>query len=186
MARQKWIYHISTGIAVGILLAGCTGFKDASPKNFTGALNTYYGNHDDCLFQSSIHFPYEASTASSEKDSRIKSLDALEGAGLMKSLEDRDIHIKRFELTTYGQRVPPRFCYGHRVVTSIDGFTPAAAVDGMKAMQVNYHYKMMDIPGWADSDQIRKAFPDFAKATSADAQGQTTVVLTQNGWRVPE
>ena len=71
MARQKWIYHISTGIAVGILLAGCSGFKDASPKNFTGALNAYYGNHDDCLFQSSIHFPYEASTAGSEKDSKI-------------------------------------------------------------------------------------------------------------------
>jgi hypothetical protein len=186
MARQKWLYHISTGIAVGIVLAGCTGFKDPSPKNFTGALNTYYGNHDDCLFQSKLQFPYEASTAPSEKDPKIKSLDALEGAGLLKSLEDRDIHVKRYALTTYGQRVPPRFCYGHRVVTSIDGFTPAAAVDGMKAMQVNYHYKMMDIPGWADSDQMRKAFPDYAKASSPDAQGQTTVVLTQNGWRVPE
>jgi len=42
MARQKWLYHISTGIAVGIALAGCTGFKDPSPKNFTGALNAYY------------------------------------------------------------------------------------------------------------------------------------------------
>ena len=98
-------------------------------------------------------------------------------AGLLKSLEDRDIHVKRYELTTYGQRVPPRFCYGHRVVTSIDSFTPPAAVDGMQPTQVNYHYKMMDIPGWADSDQMRKAFPAFAKATSADAQGQTTVVL---------
>ena len=186
MARQKWLYHISTGIAVGILLAGCTGFKDPSPKNFTGALNAYYGNHDDCLFSSGIRFPYEASTTGADADPRKKSLDALADAGLLKSLEDRDIHVKRYSLTPYGSRVPPRFCYGHRVVTSIDGFTPAAAVDGMKAMQVNYHYKMMDIPGWADSDQMRKAFPDYAKASSPDAQGQTTVVLTQNGWRVPE
>jgi hypothetical protein len=186
MARQKWIYRIGTGLALGLALAGCTGFKDPSAKNFTGALNAYYSNHDDCLFSSGLHFPYEASTASNDKDSKIKPLDALEGAGLLKSLEDRDIHIKRFELTTFGKRVPPRFCYGHRVVTSIDGFTPAAPVDGMKAMQVNYHYKMMDIPGWADSNQMRKAFPDFAQASSPDAHGQTTVVLTQNGWRVPE
>src|SRR3984957_8327395 len=180
MARQKWLYHISTGIALGIVLAGCTGFKDPSPENFTGALNAYYGNHDDCLFQSSLQFPYEASTA--EKDSKIKSLDALEAAGLLKSLEDKDIHVKRYELTTYGKRVPPRFCYGHRVVTSIDSFTPPAMVDGQSTSQVSYHYKMMDIPGWADSDAMRKAFPALAKAASPDAQGQTKVVLSQSGW----
>ena len=106
--------------------------------------------------------------------------------GLLKSLEDRDIHVKRYELTTYGKRVPPRFCYGHRVVTSIDSFTPPAAVNGQQTTKVNYHYKMMDVPGWADSDAIRKAFPAFAKATSGDAQDQATLVLTMNGWRVPE
>jgi hypothetical protein len=71
------------------------------------------------------------------------------------------------------------------VITSIDGFTPPAAVDGQQTTKVDYHYKMMDVPGWADSDGIRKAFPVFAKATSGDAQGQTTLVLTMNGWRVP-
>jgi hypothetical protein len=186
MASERWIYRIGVGLALWLGVAGCTGFKDANAKNFTGALNAYFSNHDDCLFPSSLRFPYEASTAGTDRDPKIKSLDALESAGLLKSLEDRDIHVKRYELTTFGQRVPPRFCYGHRVVTSIDGFTPAAAVEGMKAMQVSYHYKMMDVPGWAESAQIAKTFPEFAKATSPDAQGQTTVVLTQNGWRVPE
>jgi hypothetical protein len=181
MARPQWMY--GTGLALGLLVAGCNGFKAESPRNFTAALNTYYSNHDDCLFSSSLRFPYEVST--SEKGSKLKSLDALETAGLLRSLEDRDIHVKRYELTTYGQRVPPRFCYGHRVVTTIDGTAPVAPVDGMKAVQVTYHYKMMDVPGWADSDPMRKAFPAFAKATSPDAQDQTTVVLTQVGWRVP-
>jgi hypothetical protein len=72
------------------------------------------------------------------------------------------------------------------VVTSIDSFTPPAAVDGQQTTQVSYHYKMRDVPGWADSDAMRKAFPALAKATAPDAQGQTTVVLTMNGWRVPE
>jgi hypothetical protein len=183
MARPQWIY--SAALVFGLALAGCEGFKAETPKNFTAAINAYYSNHDDCLFQTALRFPYEASTSPSEKDSKLKSLDALEAAGLLRSLEDRDIHVKRYEQTTFGKRVSPAFCYGHRVVTNIDSSTPVAPVDGMKAIQVNYHYKMMDVPGWADSDQIRKAFPAFAKATSSDAQGQNTVVLTQVGWRVP-
>jgi hypothetical protein len=186
MARQKWIYRTGAGLALGLMLTGCSGFKNANAKNFTGALNTYYGNHDDCLFASSLRFPYEASTIGTEKDPNMKGLDALEAAGLLKSLEDRDIHVKRYELTTYGKRVPPRFCYGHRVVTSIDGFTPPAVVDGQQTSQVTYRYKMMDVPGWADSDSVRKAFPAFAKSTAADAQGHATLVLAQSGWHVPE
>jgi hypothetical protein len=185
MARQKWMYRAGTALTLGLVLAGCNGFKTANAKNFTQTLNFYYGNNDDCLFPSAIRFPYEASTASGDKDPRQPGLDALAAAGLLKSLEDRDIHVKRYELTTYGQRIPPRFCYGHRVVTSIDGFTPPAAVDGQQTTKVDYHYKMMDVPGWSDSDAIRKAFPAFAKATSGNAQDQATLVLTVNGWRFP-
>ncbi len=186
MARQKWIYRATSALTLGLLLAGCNGIKEPNAKNFTRELNIYYGNHDDCLFPSAIRFPYEASTNNGDTDPRKKGLDALADAGLLKSLEDRDIHVKRYELTTYGKRVPPRFCYGHRVVTSIDGFTPPATVNGQQTTQVTYHYKMMDVPGWANSDEIRKAFPAFAKATSGDAQDRATLMLTINGWRVPE
>jgi hypothetical protein len=51
---------------------------------------------------------------------------------------------------------------------------------------VDYHYKMMDVPGWADSDQIRKTFPAFANATSGNPEDHATLVLTVNGWRIPE
>ncbi|MGC2401590.1 MAG: hypothetical protein WA510_17470 [Acidobacteriaceae bacterium] len=183
MARPQWIYGVA--FVLGLALTGCEGFKAETPKNFTAAINAYYSKHDDCLYQTSLRFPYEASTSSSEKDPNLNGLNALEAAGLLRSLEDRDIHVKRYEQTTFGKRMSPAFCYGHRVVTSIDSSTPAPPQDRMKAIQVTYHYKMMDVPGWADSDQIRKAFPAFAKATSSDAQGKATVVLTQVGWRVP-
>ena len=186
MARQKWIDRTGAALALGLILAGCNEFKKPTAKNFTGALNTYFSNHDDCLFPSALRFPYEASTSATDVDKNKAGLDALTTAGLLKSLEDKDIHVKRYELTTFGKRVPPRFCYGHREVTSIDSFTPPATVDGLPTTQVSYHYKMREVPGWADSDSIRKAFPAFAKATAPDAQGQTKVVLTMNGWRVPE
>jgi hypothetical protein len=186
MARQRWIYRTGITLSLGFLVAGCNGFKAPTPKNFTGALNAYYGNNDDCLFPSAIRFPYEASTTTGDTDPRKKGLDALADAGLLRSLEDRDIHVKRYELTTFGKRVPPRFCYGHRVVTSIDNFTPPATVNGQQTTKVDYHYKMMDVPSWTDSDKIRAAFPAFAKATGGDAKDQATLVLTMNGWRVPE
>jgi len=186
MARRGWIGSAATALALGLLLAGCNGFKAATPKNFTRALNAYYSNNDDCLFPGALRFPYEASTAGNDTDPNKKALDALTDAGLLKSLEDRDIHVKRYALTAYGSRVAPRFCYGHRVVTSIDSFTPPATANGQQASQVNYHYKMMDVPGWADSDKIRQVFPAFAKSTSGNAQDHATLVLTMNGWRVPE
>ena len=186
MVRPPTIYRATTVLALGLLLAACNGFKTANAKNFDTTLNYYYSNHDDCLFPSAIQFPYEASTVSGDMDSHKKALDALADAGLLRSLEDRDIHVKRYELTTFGKRIPPRFCYGHRVVTSIDSFTPPAAVSGQQTTQVSYHYRMMDVPAWTDSDEIRKAFPAFAKSTAGDAQDQATLVLTQNGWRVPE
>jgi hypothetical protein len=186
LAHQLRDYSKGGALALALVLAGCNGFKAATPKNFTRALNFYYGNHDDCLFPSAIRFPYEASTVSGDTDKNKTGLDALTAAGLLKSLEDRDIHVKRYAVTPYGSHVPARFCYGHRVVTTIDGSTPPAVVNGQTVSQVDYHYKMMDVPAWADSDQIRKAFPAFAKETVGNPQDRATLVLTVNGWRVPE
>lgn len=173
-------------LAAVFVLTGCEGYKKANQKNFLSALNYYFSHNDDCLFPSALRFPYEASTAAGDADPHKKGLDALTAAGLLKSLEDRDIHVKRYEQTPYGSHVPPRFCYGHRVVSSIDSFTPPATANGQQTSEVSYHFKMMDVPGWADSDQIRQAFPVFAQETSGNAQGKTTLVLTVNGWRVPE
>jgi hypothetical protein len=186
LANQLRIYRAAASLGLVLVLAGCNGFKKANTKNFTTALNYYFSHNDDCLFPSAIHFPYEASTSTTDVNPRKKGLDALTAAGLLKSLEDRDIHVKRYEMTPYGSHVPPRFCYGHRVVTTIDNFTPPTVVNGQQTSQVDYHYKMMDVPGWADSDQIRKAFPTFAQETTGSPQGKTTLVLTVNGWRVPE
>ena len=36
MARQKPIDRIATVLALGLILAGCNGFKKPTPKNFTG------------------------------------------------------------------------------------------------------------------------------------------------------
>ena len=66
MARQRWIDRTASAFALGLILTGCSDFKKPTPKNFTGALNTYFSNHDDCLFPSALRFPYEASTTGTD------------------------------------------------------------------------------------------------------------------------
>src|ERR1700761_8390180 len=118
-------------------MAGCNGFKKPNSQNFTAALNYSFSHSDRCLFPSPIRFPYEISTAKTDSTSdNRKGLDVLKAAGLLKSLEDRDIHVIRYEQTTYGNRVPPRFCYGHREVTSIDGWTPPVTANGEHTTEV--------------------------------------------------
>jgi hypothetical protein len=182
MNRRKAIPFVATGVVLISLLVACSGYKAANQKNFSGALNTYYLNHEECLYPSALRFPYETDTKE-----KTPGLDALTGAGLLERTEEKNIHVKRFSLTNYGRtRVTPRFCYGHREVTSIDSFTPPTTVNGQQTTQVQYHYKLVDLPGWANSDQMRAAFPALAKASGDQVQDTAKLVLTPNGWRVPE
>ncbi len=34
MARQQWIDRTGTALALGLMLAGCSGFKDANAEEF--------------------------------------------------------------------------------------------------------------------------------------------------------
>ena len=170
--------------ALLLLSAGCSSNKTPNAKNFTKALNTYYFNHDDCLYPTALRFPYEASTADSTGNS--KGLDALTKAGLLEMTEEKALKVKRYALTPAGTKATARFCYGHREVTSIDGFTPPHTIDGRPGSEVQYRYHMMDVPIWAQTAEVQKAFPKMAEATTTGTDGKTTVVLTLAGWQVPD
>jgi hypothetical protein len=186
MVRSKWVSRAAGGLTLALSLTACNSYKAASPENFTRAINAYYAENDDCLYPSALHFPYEVQ-AHELSPGQVKALDALTTAGLLKRGEEKDIQVKRYSLTPYGSsRVTGRFCYGHRQVTSIDSSTPPATVNGQQTTQVTYHYKMMDLPGWAQSDDMRATFPALAKDTADQPQDTVRLVLTVNGWRVPE
>ncbi len=176
-------------MAAGTLLLGVAGCKSSkkqpNDKNFTNALNAYYANHNDCLYAQALKFPYEV-PSTEKSDKGPKAMDALTAAGLLTRDEDKSIKVKRYALTPIGTRATPRFCYGHREVTQIDGFTEPATVDGHLQSAVSYHYKMLDVPVWANTDQMKKAFPQLATALSDQAQGKTTLMRTLDDWEVPE
>jgi hypothetical protein len=115
-----------------------------------------------------------------------KQLDALAAEQLLSVEQERQLHVSRYTTTDAGARVAPRFCYGHRIVSSIDSFTPPAQANGFPETQVTYHYTLQDVPVWAKSDAMRAAFPAMALATSGNASDKATLAGTMAGWQVPD
>jgi len=166
---------------VFLSLAGCHSKTAATPENFTLGLNKYFAEHADCLFPHGLTYPYE--TTDPEK---TRQMNALVASQLLTVHQAVQIHESRYTVTTTGARVAPRFCFGHRVVASIDSSTPPTAVNGMLQTQVLYHYTIEDVPVWAKTDQMRAAFPAMMHAISGDASDKATLGKTMVDWQVVE
>ncbi len=162
---------------------GCKTRASATPENFTKALNAYYLERRECLFPDAPRFPFE--TGDPEK---TKQMDSLVKAQLLTvSREMGGLHASRYTPTDTGVRAVPRFCYGHRAVSGIDGFTPPAnAANGLPETQVTYRYEIKDVPIWARTPEVQAAFPDMAKAVTTVSVAKATLAGTTAGWQVPD
>src|SRR6185437_7449488 len=114
------------------------------------------GKRLDCLFPPEQRFPYVSSSAAEEKK-----LDVLVKEQLL--TVKREQQIGRYEETPYGASQAPRFCYGERQVISVDSWTPLKPVDGFNQTTVTYHFSMANVPVWAKSEDMKKAFPEMAQ-----------------------
>jgi hypothetical protein len=171
-----------TAVVLLITLAttGCTSKSSATPENFTIGLNKYFGEHPDCLL-ANVRFPFETSDRK-----QTAQMDSLVKAHLLDRTQEASIHVSRYLPSDTGARFAPRFCYGHREVTSIDSSTPPAVVDGFKQTDVTFHYVMKEVPVWAKTSDILAAFPEMALATSGNASGKAKLAQTAVGWQVPD
>jgi len=171
----------ATILAFVALASGCnTGKSAPTPANFTHAINNHFLDHPDCLF-SDTRFPFETSDPAKTKqmDSLVKSL-------LLDKSVESSIHVSRYTVAPAGTRYAPRFCYGHREVTSIDSFTPIAINDGFKETTVSYSYTMKEVPVWAISHDVHAAFPEMARATTGQVTAKATLAQTPVGWQIPD
>lgn len=171
---------IVTAIAILFVTSGCNSKTKPTNENFTEALNHYFSEHSDCLL-SNTRFPYETSDPA-----EIKKFNSLVKAQLLEVHDEPAIHVSRFTVSDVGTRYAPRFCYGHRVVTSIDSSTPPTPVNGFPQTQVTYHYSMQDVPIWAKTPEVQLAFPKMASDTSGQASDHSPLAQTLAGWQVPD
>jgi hypothetical protein len=181
--RILTLRNASVGFVSLVLMltcGGCNSKTKPTPENFTAALNTWFGEHPDCLL-SNTRFPYETSDPA-----EVKQLTSLVTAQLLEVHQESGIHVSRFTVSTAGTRYAPRFCYGHRTVSSIDSSTPPATVNGFPQTQVTYHYTMQDVPIWAKTPEVQSAYPKLATALSGQASDHASLAQTMAGWQVPE
>jgi hypothetical protein len=160
--------------------AGCHSKSAPTSENFIQGLNKHFVDHPECLL-ANVTFPYE--TTDRKETERM---DSLVQSKLLDKAEEMSIHASRYTVTTVGTRYAPRFCYGHRVVNTIDHFTPPAPANGFTETQVTYHYSMIEVPVWARSAAVLKAFPAMAQVISGEATGVATLAQTPVGWQVPD
>ena len=167
--------------ALLLATAGCNSKTAATPENFIAGLNAHFLDHPECLFADSPRFPYETTDPI-----KTKQMNSLVKDRLLTVDEELDLHASRYTPTPAGDRVAPRFCYGHRLVSGIDSFTPPIQANGFPETQVVYRYTMEEVPVWAKSANILAAFPEAAQTLSGTVEGKATLAVTMAGWQVPD
>ena len=176
--------------------AGCRKTNFVDKMAFKSAINNYYTGHQDCLWSSPVKFPVQADTSNYEQ---TKGYDALTDAGFLvrkaaekkrfligsKQVTDYDVSDKGRTNWTPDQTQPGygNFCFGHREVTTIDGFSPADVSDATQ-YSVSYHYDVASVPGWASTVEMKTAFPKVAIDTSGQQTAVANLVKSDSGWQV--
>jgi hypothetical protein len=179
-----------------LLAGGCRQANIVDNTSFKSAINNYYSARTVCLWTSPVKFPVQADTSN---DEQTKGFDALTDAGLLqrasaekkrfligsKQVNNYDLSDKGRSTWTADQTQPGygNFCYGHREVTSIDGFRPSADSNATQ-YAVNYHYDATGVPDWAKTTEMKTAFPTLASDLSGQQTATANVTKTDSGLQV--
>ena len=161
---------------------------------YKAAINDHFKAFPACIWHEPKKFPVQAATSD---DAKTEGYDALTQAGLLtRTTAEKKIliiskQVNNYDLSDTGRSAwtpdtaQPgygNFCYGNREVTSIDNSTPGTNGSGAKTVAVSYRYKIANVPAWANSAEIKTAYPDLATALSSNASDTATLVMTGDRW----
>lgn len=179
-----------------LMVGGCRKTNIINKEEFKSAINDYYNTRQECVWPEAVKFPVQADTSN---DRQTKGFDALTDAGLLvrssaekkrfligsKQVNNYDLSGKGRSTWTPDQTQPGygNFCFGHRAVTTVDSYTPADNPDATQ-YTVAYHDDVASVPDWANSTEMKTAFPKIAADTSGQQTATATLVKSTNGWQV--
>ena len=69
----------------------------------------------------------------------------------------------------------PQLCYGTKQVVDVLNFTDPVPIAGVKASNVKFTYKLVNIAPWVDSPSLKARANDTS-------EGSEDMILTNNGW----
>jgi hypothetical protein len=191
--NRTWSCALVLGLLT--LIAIACNKADDTDLNYRVAINDHFKTFPVCIWPQAKKFPVQAATSD---DSKTEGYDALTQQGLLarttaekKVLIIASKQVNNYDLSEKGRTswTPDssqpgygNFCYGNREVTSIDNSTIGTNATGAKTVEVSYHYRIGNLAGWANSQQMRTAYPSIDSALSANPSDRATLVMTGDHW----
>jgi hypothetical protein len=184
-------------LVLGIFALVTTGCNNGSNTDlsYKAAINDHFKAFPVCIWSQSKKFPVQAATAD---DSKTEGYDALTQEGLLTrtTAEKKVLIIASKQVNNYdlpdkgrGTWTPDssqpgygNFCYGNREVTSIDSSTLGTNGAGAKTVDITYHYQIANVATWANSQEMKTAYPSIAAALGTNPSDRATLVMTGDHW----
>ena len=184
-----------TVVALLALLSSACNNGTNTDMSYKAAINDHYKAFPVCLWSQPKKFPVQAATSDDEK---TEGYDALTQEGLLtrttaekkvlivasKQVNNSDLSDKGRTSWTPDSSQPGygNFCYGNREVTSIDNSTLGTNGSGVKTVDVTYHYQIANVATWANSQEMKTAYPGIASTLGANPSGTATLAMAGDHW----
>ena len=188
---QSWTVAIGF---LSLLAAGCNNGGNTD-LNYKTAINDHFKAFPACIWSQPKKFPVQAATSD---DAKTEGYDALTQEGLLtrttgekKVLIIASKQVNNYDLSEKGRTswTPDssqpgygNFCYGNRDVTSIDNSTLGTDGNGAKTVAISYHYQIANVAAWANSQEMKTAYPGLASALGSNKSDNATLVMTGDRW----
>jgi hypothetical protein len=189
------VHNCALALGLFALVAiGCNNGSDTD-LSYKAAINDHFKAFPACIWSQPKKLPVQAATAD---DSKTEGYDALTQEGLLtRTTAEKKVFIiaskqvNNYDLSENGrtswspdssQPGYGNFCYGNREVTSIDNSTPGTNGAGAKTADITYHYRISNVPKWANSQEMKIAYPSVATALSSNPSDNVTLVMTGDHW----
>jgi len=196
--NAKWMWLLS---GAAFILSGCGSDQNAAGKaNFEAALNAHYSKVKQCLAiggePNAEGIIQEFKTGSAVQNNQLSFYNGMTNLGLLDAVGEVSGKSNwiGFKFSDEGKRYlkasddrlrsgAPQLCYGTPQVVEITGFTEPAESMGVKASNVQYTYKLVDIASWATEPVVMGQYPMLSQQlANKSIEKNDDMVLTSKGW----
>ena len=193
MLTRRMAYAVVLG-SIALMSTACNNGSDTD-MSYKAAINDHFKAYPVCIWSQPKKFPVQAATSD---DSKTEGYDALTQEGLLtrttaekKVLIVASKQVNNYDLSEKGRTswtpdsTQPgygNFCYGHREVTSIDNSTLGTNSAGAKTVAVSYHYQIANVADWANSQEMKTAYPGLASSLGSNPSDNASLVMTGDHW----
>lgn len=202
---------VIVSLVSALALVACNSAQDASDSNFQKALDAHFqksciwikpstenGYPVTVDLQQKKNTFFTQAQVDENNANAMRPLEVLVKAGLLTVKDvvrkekamfggDVDVPAKVYDLTDIGRKAGANtgdtvLCIGHYKVDGIIRFTQPGSTTGQTVSDVSYTSSPVDVPDWARSAEMQKAYPSLAQTLAEHQNGTRRLILASDGW----